>query len=162
LSKDRYKDAKAKRERGAFLALPAIVLNSQAYANLSPYAVKLLIDIGCQYKGNNNGDLCAAWKVMKPKGWRSEETLHKAKQELLRAQFIVEMRKGRRPNVCSLFALTWLKLDPSDKHDFGPRGFKFGAWKEQEPLPPLKPPSLLKQESKNTALATLSVALKAA
>lgn len=162
MSKNRYKEAQAKRERGAFLALPHAVLHSQAFANLSPYAVKLLIDIGSQFKGNNNGDLCAAWKVMKPKGWRSEDTLHKAKHELQRAGFIVEMRKGRRPNVCSLYALTWQRLDPNDKHDFGPRGFEFGAWKTQEPLPPLKPRSVSKKAAENAALTTSPVELMAA
>ena len=135
----RYKHGKTKRERGAFLAIPVAVLNSRAYAQLSPYAVKLLLDLGSQYRGDNNGDLSAAWKLMQPKGWRSEETLAKAKQELIRAGFIIEMRKGHRPNVCSLYALTWHALDQSSKHDAGPGTFVFGAWKTSEPLPQIKP-----------------------
>lgn len=134
MSRKRYKQGQAKRERGAFLAIPATVLNSQTYARLSAHAVKLLLDIGSQYRGDNNGDLIAAWKLMHLKGWKSEETLAKAKQQLLRAGFVIEMRKGYRPNVCSLYALTWQALDPSPKHDFEPAGFKFGAWKANEPV----------------------------
>ena len=158
MSKNRYKDGKSKREPGRFLALPAAVTNSPAFVRLSPYAVKLLIDIGSQYKGHNNGDLCAAWKIMKPRGWRSEATLHKAKQELLNANFITEMRKGRRPNVCALYALTWLDLDPSDKHDFGKGGFQRGAWKTPEPL--VKPAP--KARGKIATLTTPPMILKAA
>jgi hypothetical protein len=160
MGKNRYKEGKNKRERGAFFAIPAVVLNSHSYANLSAYAVKLLLDLGSQYRGDNNGDLSAAWKLMHPKGWRSEETLAKAKQELLKAGFIMEMRKGHRPNVCSLYALTWLALDPCSKHDAGPSAFVFGAWKANEPLPQMRPrlPALLR---KITPLTTPPVVVEA-
>lgn len=133
MSRRNYQEGKAKRERGAFLAVPAAVLKSRNYARLSPYAVKLLLDLGSQYRGDNNGDLSAAWKLMRPRGWKSEETLHNAKQELLKAGFIQEMRKGQRPNKCSLYALTWLDLDLSAKYDIKPSSFQFGAWKAEEP-----------------------------
>jgi hypothetical protein len=157
MANPRRNKAKDKRDRGRFLALPLTVLLSHAYSRLSPYAVKLLLDIGSQYRGDNNGDLCAAWKVMQPKGWKSEETLAKAKQELLRAGFIVEVRKGYRPNVCSLYALTWQALDPNPKHDAGAsHAFVFGAWKSNEPLPPI--PRLLRAiPIKNTVLTTPAV-----
>ena len=58
---------------------------------------------------------------MKPRGWKSEDTLNRAKRELLSAELIFEARKGRRPNVCSLYALTWFALDPSAKHDYTTR-----------------------------------------
>ena len=161
MAKKRYKNGKAKREPGPFLAIPAAVSNSSAYARLSPHAVKLLVDIGSQYRGDNNGDLCAAWKIMRPKGWRSEETLAKAKQELLRGGFIAEVRKGYRPNTCSLYALTWHALDPNPKHDAGAaHAFVFGAWKANEPLPLMpKPRALL---AKNAVLTTPAVAVEAA
>ena len=88
------------------------------------------------YNGRNNGDLAAAWKLMQPRGWNSETTLHKAKKELIAAGFIIEMRKGKRPNSCSLFALTWRPLNPSPKHDFGPNGFQAYAYlKKSQPAP---------------------------
>jgi hypothetical protein len=65
---------------------------------------------------------------MKPRGWKSEETLHAAKRELLEAGFIAETRKGRRPNLCSLYGITWLYINPSDKFDIKPAAFPYGAW----------------------------------
>ena len=61
---DRYKEAKAKRERGGFVPLPYAVLRSTSWARLSGNAVKLLIDLLAQYKGDNNGDFCMAWKTI--------------------------------------------------------------------------------------------------
>ena len=133
---------------GGFLALPKAMLNAPKFRALSGSAVKLLIDIASQYNGRNNGDLSAAWKVMKPKGWKSESTLNRAKKELLEAGFIAESPKGRLPNVCSLYGITWRPLDANAKLDVGPAGFPFGAWAE---LPRI---SL----RKNTSLTTDSVA----
>lgn len=120
----------AKEFAGGFLGLPAAMLNSPRYRQLSAASVKLLIDIGVQYNGKNNGDLSAAWKVMKPKGWRSEATLNRAKKEVIAAGFIAETRKGRLPNTCSLYGITWKPLNPSPKLDIGPQGFPYGAWAE--------------------------------
>jgi hypothetical protein len=131
----RWKAARGKRERGRFLALPYAVLTSAAYLSLSPHGIKLLIDLGVQYNGSNNGDLSAAWKLMRPRGWRSEETLAKAKRELLQTQLIVETRKGWRPNRASPYALTFFALDYCDgKLDIAPAGFPYGAWKLMERL----------------------------
>lgn len=113
---------------GGFLLLPAALLHCPKFRALSPSGVKLLIDIGSQYNGKNNGDLCAAWKVMQPKGWRSEATLQKAKKELLAAEFIAETRKGKRPNLCSLYGVTWQPLNPNAKLEVTPFGFPVGAW----------------------------------
>jgi hypothetical protein len=113
---------------GRFLALPHALLTSHRYRALSSSAVKLLIDIAMQFDGKNNGDLSAAWKVMKSKGWRSEATLDRAKKELLSLGLIAQTRQGRLPNTCTLYGLTWLPLNPSDKLDIGPAGFSSGEW----------------------------------
>ncbi|UUZ49508.1 hypothetical protein LP420_04225 [Massilia sp. B-10] len=70
------------RKKGVtpFLLVPMALLNCPKYRALSSSAVKLLYDIASQFNGKNNGDLCAAWKIMRPKGWKSEATLHKAKR----------------------------------------------------------------------------------
>jgi len=126
---------KGNRIGEGFVALPYSVLNSPLFVALSPHAIKLLIDVAAQYRGDNNGDLSVAWKLMKPRGWRSEATLHKVKRELLDAGFLYETRKGLRPNVCSLFALTWPVLDPSDKYDPGAKaGFTRYEYRFKVPL----------------------------
>ena len=131
----RNKRHKGNRVGEGFLAVPSSVLNSPMFLALTPHAVKLLLDVAAQYRGDNNGDLAMAWKLMKPRGWRSEATLHKAKNELLDAGFLYETRKGRRPNVCSLFALTWPILDKNDKFDPGAAaGFTRGEFRFKAPL----------------------------
>lgn len=57
------------------MSIPMSVLNSRAYCTAGAHARMLLFDLFAQYRGDNNGDFCAAWKVMKPRGWRSEDTL---------------------------------------------------------------------------------------
>lgn len=124
---------KGRKIEGGFFAVPRAVMHSPVFRELPAIAVKLLLDIGSQYNGRNNGDLSIAWKLMRMRGWRSEETLHRAKTQLLNGGLISETRKGRRPNVCSLYGITWLALDPSTKYDIQPWAFPFGAWNAARP-----------------------------
>ena len=133
---------KGNRIGEGFVALPYSVVNSPLFLALSPHAVKLLIDVAAQYRGDNNGDLSIAWKLMQPRGWRSEATLHKVKRELLDAGFLYETRKGQRPNLCSLFALTWPLLDDCDKFDYGAKaGFTRNEFRFKAPLIVVTPPA---------------------
>jgi hypothetical protein len=135
-SKNKYK---GHRESGGFLSVPHTVLNSSAFTSLSSHAVKLLLDLGVQYRGHNNGDLSIAWKVMRARGWCSQTTLHKAKVEAIEKGFIFETRKGHRPNTCSLFALTWKAIDPNDKYDaWAMKAFTFNAFKVGDIAPAIK------------------------
>ena len=111
LSRERVKGRKTK---GRFLALPASVVDSDDYKSLSGNAVKLLMALLYQYRGKNNGDLSAAYTIMKGMGFVSKDTLQRAKNELLEKQLIIQTREGRFTNpggVCALYALTWLPLD---------------------------------------------------
>jgi hypothetical protein len=141
---------------GGFLALPMALLNCTKFRALSPSATKLLIDVASQYIGNNNGDLSCAWKIMHPKGWNSEATLNKAKKELLAAGFIGETRKGRLPNLCSLYGITWQPLNPNKKLDVGPNGFPVGAWASL----PLSSPSKNAPPTTETVARVISIATK--
>ena len=134
----RYKNAAKKRDSGPFVALPLSVLNGMEYLGLNSYARMLLVDLAVQYRGNNNGDLSMAFKQMKLRGWKSEDTLSKAKRDLLEAGLIVETRKGARPNKCSLFALTWHALDEcKGKLDISPQAFSRSAYKEKDLTVPM-------------------------
>ena len=146
-----FKGAGEKRDQGGFVAIPLSVLRSRAYIKASPYGRTLLMDLVLQYRGDNNGDLCAAWKLMKPRGWRSEATLHKAKRELLELGLIVETRKGWRPNKASLYAVTWADLDHcGGKLDISQSGFQRGAYRLLDAMPVISP--------KITVLTTPAVA----
>ena len=145
---------KGNRYDEPFVGFTRSLLEAPAFVGLSAYAVKLLVDLASQYRGNNNGDLTAAWKIMRGRGWRSEATLNKAKRELLGAGFIFETRKGHRPNVCSLYALTWFFLDVSDKFDSG----KAGGFRRREFLNCAASPCMRKDDvatTRRVAVATL-------
>jgi hypothetical protein len=138
-----YRDGKAKRPPGAFVALPHIALRSEQWAALPPFAVKLLVDLLAQYDGNNNGDLTAAWTVMRTRRWRSQDSLHKALRELESRGWIQRTRQGGR-HVATLWALTMYALDDDNakvkaKLDIVPSDYCRGAWSQHPIAPPVVP-----------------------
>ena len=148
----RYKKGRHGRDSGQFAAIPYQVLNSAAYIGLGAYAVKLLFDMFVQFRGNNNGDLCAAFSVMSKRGWKSKETLHNAKHELIESGILFETRKGGRPNKASLYAVTWLPMDDcGGKLDVRPQEFPRGLYRHGDAVLPIA------KESKNEVLSTVAV-----
>jgi len=101
---------KEKRKGSTFLALPHTVLNHPDFINLSSCASRLLIDIANQYRGYNNGDLCAAMKIMEKRGWKSKSSLQHALKELLKSDLIRLTRQGGR-KIPNLYAITWKPID---------------------------------------------------
>ena len=99
-----------KKQGYTFLALPHHVIDHPDFINLSPRAKTLLIDIATQYRGCNNGDLCAAYSIMKKRGWKSKSSLCRAIRDLLSNGFIVVARQGGRM-FPTLYALTWQSID---------------------------------------------------
>lgn len=138
--RERFKEHKKKRERGGFVTLPYILLRSDPFVALSAHAKALLLDLLAQYKGDNNGDLCLAWSVMKLRGWKSEATLNKAKRELLAKDFIMVTRQGGKHRA-SLYALTFYSIDEcKGKLDVPPTHSPPGTWRRYESLSALKMP----------------------
>lgn len=122
-----------------FIKMPAVVLKSTAYINLSHTAARLLWDIALQYVGTNNGSLLASEVYLKKRGWNSSGTIDRAKRELLAAGFIFQTVQGHRPNKASWFALTWCSLDKAPAgtsgYDAGEdRRFARGAYAKGEAL----------------------------
>ncbi len=95
-----------RRNTAPFLSIPKEVLDSEAYLSLKGWGVKLLVDIASQFNGKNNGDLTAAWSVMRDRGWKSPGTLNESLRALLDAGLIQETRSGGRHR-CTLYAVTW-------------------------------------------------------
>lgn len=124
--------AKGRRESGSFVALPHAVIGGDEWAALSAQAVKLLLDLYSQYKGNNNGDLTLAWSIMKPRGWKSKDTLYRARDELMAAGWIVCARQGGR-HIPSLYAVTWQAIDEcGGKLDIAETSAPLGTWKNKK------------------------------
>jgi len=67
--------ARAKhKQKASFAGIPRVVMDCPDYINLNGSAVKLLIELACQFKGGNNGDLCPAWTLIKVRGFCSKTT----------------------------------------------------------------------------------------
>ncbi|MGJ7492888.1 hypothetical protein [Variovorax sp. ZT4R33] len=73
-----------------------------------------------QVRGDNNGALLCSRAHMKPLGWSSNDTLTRAKNELIDHGLLYETVKGHRPNRASWYAVTWKPLERL-------RGFDEGA-----------------------------------
>ena len=108
---NKFKDNKQKRDGRQFITIPFVVLDRPSFYALSSSGNKLLLDIIRQYNGYNNGYLCCCFSIMQKCGWKSKETLQKAKTDLIKSGLIIETRKGGRPNRASYYAVTWLALD---------------------------------------------------
>jgi len=93
-----------------FFQLKHQLLDLPAYIALPHTAKSLLVDMGRQYKGYNNGDLCIALTVLKPRGWNSSDTLWRALQALIDADLVMQTRQGGK-NLCGLYAFTWLPIN---------------------------------------------------
>lgn len=101
---------KGRRNGHHYSQLIHAYFESPEYAELSPRAVKALIDIYCQYRGANNGDLCATFSVMRARGWRSKDQLAKALDELIDKGWLMITRQGGR-NIPMLYAVTFMAID---------------------------------------------------
>jgi len=119
------------RSDGArFVAMPHAILKSSNYAELRAPAVKLMLDLYVQYNGYNNGDFAMAWSMMRKLGWRSKDTLYRARDELLGYGFITQTRQGGK-HKCSLYAVTWQPIDNCrGKLDCPPTSKALGYWKK--------------------------------
>ena len=136
----RAKPGRRGQRAGGFSMLIHDYFQSPQYAAMSPRAVKLLIDLLCQYRGNNNGDLCASCKVMVACGWKSKCQLSKALAELESRGWVLRTRQGS-VNKASLHAVTFFGIDPCDgKFDAGirPDPMPLHLWKSPEYMAPVQ------------------------
>ncbi|ETF02151.1 hypothetical protein W822_15615 [Advenella kashmirensis W13003] len=125
------------RDGSRFLALPHVVLESEAFKSLTGHQIKLLLDIAMQLnKGNvNNGRLQASWRYLsEDRGWTSKDTINRALVALQERGLIFCTRQGSFPKSTSWFAVTWMPLyHHSDMH-CGPQSLPRGAyahWQEK-------------------------------
>lgn len=125
---------------GTFFGLPHAVMDCQNFVRLSSGATKLLLDLGRQYNGKNNGNLCAAYSVMRKRGWKSSGSLQNAKDELHHYGFIELTQIGGR-NRPNLYALTWHPINEiKGKPDISETGVASRLWQETQPPFKKKPP----------------------
>jgi hypothetical protein len=94
-----------------YLHLHRPLLESEDFRTLKGNPLKLLIDLGAQYNGFNNGDLCSAMSVLKKRGWNSNSQITAAIKVLKERNLIMETRQGGLGIGPSLYALTWQPID---------------------------------------------------
>jgi hypothetical protein len=129
VARNRFK-SKGRAESGSYVTVPHDVLHSANYLALSAHAVKLLMDVVAQFRGNNNGDLCASFTLMVKRGWRSRDTLCKAIREL-RHYGLIELTRQGGKNLACLYALTWKPINEC-RGKVSPTQVASGLWR----LPP--------------------------
>lgn len=127
----RYKGAGDKAESGGFSRWPHACATHPSFYRLSITARALLFELLSQYRGNNNGDLCCAFGLLKDRGWKSRTTIDRARDELQALGWIVLTRQGYQ-NTPNLYALTFFEVDECNgKLDAdAPVGQRLGYWKD--------------------------------
>ena len=126
---------KGRRMNDSFVMMPHHVLAHDNFKTLSPRATKFLMDLLAQFRGNNNGDLCATLKTMRERGWNSSDQLHKAKNELIEKDVIIVARQGGL-NKANLYAVTWFPIDEcKGKLDVAPTRTAPVNWKNRSSSP---------------------------
>lgn len=136
---DRRKRKGGQRDGHTFLALPHIVLDSAAFQSLSHPARSLLLELGRQLGTDNNGRLLLTMEALGPRGWKSFDTIARAKAELLDRGLVFQTVQGCRPSKASWYAITWAPLARLDGYDPGAAAaFERSAYLKFGALPTLK------------------------
>lgn len=124
---------KGRKQSGTFFRIPTAVLASPAFIGLTFKAKALLLDLGEQFRGFNNGDITIAFSVMKHRGWVSKETLQNAKNELIANGMIEKTRQGGL-HQCDLFGFTWIEIhECGGKLDAAPSTTPSNRWRFAPP-----------------------------
>jgi len=81
--------------KGAWV-LPKALMEQPDFRQLTPAAIKVLMLLGSQYNGRNNGDLAATVTMLKQWGGMAKGTLAKALRDLLERRIIYKTRYHRK------------------------------------------------------------------
>lgn len=98
---------------GMAFIVPVQLTRHESWRLMTPWAHKLMADLSTQYSGYNNGYLCAAWTLMKERGWKSRTTLSSAVAELEHYRIIERTQQGGR-NRPNLFGFSFRRIDRID------------------------------------------------
>lgn len=120
---------------GRFCAMPHKVLDCPAFISLSGAGTRLLLEVMRLYNGNNNGQIHVTLTALKKRGWNSNDTLSRARQELQDRHFIQMTRLPCLPRRGAWYGLTWRPLDYTPEMDIKPVDFvkdSFLLWDEKQ------------------------------
>ena len=113
-----------------FAQIPVEVLTSDAVRTLPNYALRVLLAMAAQFRGNNNGDLAMTRAIARPFGVTSQEHLVKSLALLLERRLIDKTRQGgKKPLGPTLYCVTWQPInDLCGKIALGPNLTPTNAW----------------------------------
>jgi len=98
-----------------FAAIPVEVLTSVACRTLPAYAVRVLLAVAAQYRGNNNGDLALTFATARPFGIVCKAQLFGALGMLKKRGLIEQTRQGgKKPMGPTLYAVSWQPISDLD------------------------------------------------
>jgi hypothetical protein len=123
---------------GSYTPLVHVVLDSVALMGASHTARSLLLELMRQHTGSNNGHLHLAQGWLRKRGWKSGDTIQRAKVELLQRELIVQTRQGGLNAGPCLFALTWLPITNYIGLELRPSEYHKGAWHFMDKMPPVR------------------------
>lgn len=123
---------------GSYTPLVHAVLDSAALMGASHTARSLLLELMRQHTGSNNGHLHLAQGWLRKRGWKSGDTIQRAKVELLKRGLIVQTKQGGLNIGPCLFALTWLPIANYINLELRPSEYHKGAWHFMDKMPPAK------------------------
>lgn len=125
----RRQKTKGRRESGGFVRIPHAVIDSQGWKLSNGTAIKMLCELARCFNGFNNGDLAATFKMLRPRGWSSPETITNACREL-RSHGLIELTRQGGLHRSNLYALTWYPIDECrGKLDVASTKVASGLWK---------------------------------
>ena len=129
MARDKRNRQKGRRE-GTHLGIGHHVIRSQEFGAIPAWPLKLLIEMASAYNGANNGDMSAAFSVLRHRGWRSPGTLSAALRWLQHHGWIIRTRTGNK-NRCALYAVTWWAIDDCPKKglEIAPEATPRNTWK---------------------------------
>lgn len=111
---------------------------SDSCVSLPNYAVRLLVAIAAQYRGNNNGDLAMTRAIARQFGIYSQEHLVFGLVALMERFLIQKTRQGgKKPFGPTLYAVTWQPIDDlAGKIELLPTTTASNAWSKWKSGPP--------------------------
>jgi len=117
-----YQKRKLSKRNNRFVALPYDMLNSSAFQNLSPKAVRIFIEIKRRYNGSNNGEISIGYAEAGKVAKCTKNTAGKAITELIEHGFIKRVKIGQF--TCNLASTYSLTCEENGK------GIKTNEWKD--------------------------------
>jgi len=131
----REKAKKHDMPAGGALLLPLTMIRHPNWLRMSRDARALIVDLGSQYTGYNNGFLCCSMSLMKKRGWASSHTLRYAMLEAEYFGFLIRTQQGSRDHKPNLHALSWRRIDakPGRELEVRPTLRAPDTWQQEKP-----------------------------